>query len=125
MIKPAARVEQNSPAGESIPALVGQLIDDGKQFAWSEFNLWRTRLMPRFGEARNGIIFAAAALSLIHAVLVATLVGMILVLSPLVGPGGATAIVVLSGLALTALLAWLGWVQLRKAIAGEEKGDRK
>lgn len=119
------RVEQQPSPGESIPALVTQLIDDGKQFARSELNFYRTLVMSRVGEARNGIILVVAALSLIHAVLVAALVGLVLVLTPLIGPGGATATVVLLGLALTGLLGWLGWLQLSKAIAGKDKGERK
>lgn len=124
MIEPAARVEE-APSEDSIPTLVSQLIDDGKQFARSELNLYRARLVSRVGEARNGIILVVAAWSLIHAVLVAALVGLVFVLTPLIGAGGATAAVVLIGLALTALLATLGWLQLRKAIAGPDKGDRK
>jgi hypothetical protein len=124
VIEPAARVEENPPE-DSISTLVSQLIDDGKQFAQAELNLYRTRLVSRVGEARNGIILVVAALSLIHAVLVAALVGLVFVLTPLIGPGGATAAVVLLGFALTALLATLGWLQLRKAIGGTDKDDRK
>ena len=64
------------------------------------------------------------ALSLVQAVIVAALVGLLIVLRPLLGPGGATAVVVVGGLALAGLLAWLGWRQLLKATEIKDKDDR-
>ena len=116
--------EEKPPEQESIPTLVGRLIDDGEEFVRAELKLYRARLFSRLDTTRNAIILALVALFLAQAVIVAALVGMLIVLRPLLGPGGATAVVVAGGLALAALLAWLGWRQLLKATEIRAKDDR-
>jgi uncharacterized membrane protein len=112
------------PQQESIPALVTRLIDDGEEFVRAELKLYRARLFSRLDEARNAIILAVVALSLVQAVMVAALVGLLIVLRPVIGPGGATAVVVVTGLAFAGLLAWLGWRQLLKATEIKDKDRR-
>jgi hypothetical protein len=113
------------PEQESIPALVSRLIDDGEQFVRAELKLYRARLLSRIDEARNAIILAVVALALVQAVIVAALVGLVIVLRPALGPGGATAAVVVTGLALSALLAWLGWRQFLRATDIKDRDDRR
>ena len=109
------------PPEESIAALAGRLVDDGKQFVRAEVALYRARLMPRIGNIRNAAILGVTALFLLQAILTAALVGLILILLPATGAGGATAIVVVGGLAVTALLGWLAWTQLRGAMAADKE----
>lgn len=106
---------------ESIPALVSRLIDDGEGFVRAEIKLYRARLFSRLDEARNAIVLVVIALSLVQAVMVAALVGLLIVLRQPLGPGGATAVVVVAGLALAGLLGWLAIGQLRKATEIKDK----
>ena len=77
-----------------------------RSFVRAELKLYRARLFSRLDEARNAIILAVIALSLVQAVMVAALVGLLIVLRPVIGPGGATAVVVVAGLALAG--CWRG-----------------
>ncbi|MDB5677626.1 phage holin family protein [Sphingomonas bacterium] len=112
------------PQEESITSLVTRLIDDGEEFVRAELKLYRARLFSRLDEARNAIILGVIALSLIQAVMVAALVGLLIVLRQPLGPGGATAVVVVAGLALAGLLGWLAVGQLRKATEIKDKDKR-
>ena len=117
--------EQQPPGQESIPALVSRLIDDGEQFVRAELKLYRARLVSRLDEARNAIILVVIALSLVQAVMVAALVGLLIVLRPLMGPGSATGVVVVAGLGIAGLLAFLAWRLLLKATEIKDKDDRR
>ncbi|MBS0479142.1 MAG: phage holin family protein [Proteobacteria bacterium] len=117
--------EQPPPEQESIPALVSRLIDDGEQFVRAELKLYRARLLFRLDEARNAIVLAVLALSLVQAVIVAALVGLLFVLRPLLGPGGATATVVAAGLGVAGLLAFLAWRFLLRATEIKDRDDRR
>lgn len=109
------------PTDDSIPSLVAQLVDEGKQYARAEVAVYRARLTPRIAEARNAAIFAVAALSLVQALLVAGLVGLILALSRWLGPGGATAAVVGVGLLIVGLLGWLAFLAVGKAFGATKE----
>ncbi|HEX4693373.1 phage holin family protein [Sphingomonas sp.] len=113
------------PQDESIPTLVTRLIDEGEEFVRAELRLYRARVLSRVDEARNAIILAVIAFSLAQAVLVAALVGLLIVLRPLLGPGGATGVVIVLGLALAGLLGFMAWRQLLKATEIKEKDSRK
>ncbi|THD35130.1 MAG: phage holin family protein [Sphingomonas sp.] len=117
--------EEPAPQNESIPALVSRLIDDGEEFVRAELKLYRARLFSRIDEARNAIILAVIALALVQAVIVAALVGLLIVLTRLIGPGGATGIVVVVGLALAGLLAFLAYRLLLKATDIKDKDRRR
>ena len=105
---------------DSIPSLAARLVDEGKQFARAEVQLVRARIAPRIAGGRNAAICAAVALSLAHAVLVALLVGLILVVSNWIGIGGAVAAVVIGGLLIVALLGWLAYGQAKKAFGSKD-----
>lgn len=109
---------------ESIPQLVSRLIDDGEQFVRAELKLYRARLFSRLDEARNAILLGIGALVLSQAVLVATLVGVLLTLQRFVGPELATLIVVVVGMSVTALMAWLAWRLIKRATAIDDKDRR-
>jgi hypothetical protein len=116
-------VEEPPKPDDSIPSLVGRLIDDGEDFVRAELKLYRARALARLDSARNAIILVVIALSLAQAVIVAALVGALILLRPEVGPGWATAIVVVAGLTLAGLLAWLALHQLKKATEISDKAD--
>jgi len=108
-------VEEEPSPDDSVATLVGRLIDDGEGFVRAELSLYRARLFSRLDSARNAIILIVIALSLAQAVIVAALVGALILLRPVVGPGWSTAIVVVAGLALAGLLGWLAIQQLKRA----------
>ena len=99
---------------ESIPSLVSRLIDDGENFVRAEVKLYRARLFSRLDEARNAILLGIGALVLAQAVLVAALVGLLMTLRWLVGPGWATLIVIVAALALSGLLGWLAYKRIQR-----------
>jgi len=119
-------VEQEPPPAEdSIPALISRLIDDGEQFVRAEVKLYRARALARLARARNGIVLIVVALSLVQAVMVAALVGLLIMLRPVLGPGGATATVVVAGLGVAGLLALIAWRLLLKATEITDKDARR
>jgi hypothetical protein len=112
------------PEEESIPSLVTRLIDDGEQYVRSELRLYRARLFSRVDEARTAIVLGFGALVLAQAVLVTALVGILLTLRKYVGPAVATVILVVVGLAVTALMAALAYRLLKKATEIKPRDER-
>ena len=109
---PDPRMIPPDPSAEpSVGELVQKLLDDGKAYAQSEFNLAKTIATAKIGALKlPAILFVAAFLFLQVAV---TLVGITIYFSllPLIGPllGGIIAILVTLGIA-----AGLGWFGVRK-----------
>jgi hypothetical protein len=117
-------VEGEPQPDDSITSLVSRLIDDGEEFVRAELKLYRARLFSRLGEARNAILLAIGAFVLGQAVLVAALVGLLMTLRRLVGPGWATLILVGGGALVAAIMAWAAWSLVKKATAIDDKGRR-
>lgn len=105
-------------AEESIGELIGRLVEDGKGFARAEIDYYRTLAATKAGEARAGMILGIAALVIALCSVTALLVGLILSLMPLVGPGFATLIVILVALALAGLLGWLAYRHMARLFGG-------
>lgn len=97
------------PEEETIGALIGRLAEDGKAYARAEIGYYRTLATAKLGEIRNGVILGAAALVIALCSVTALLVGLILSLATLVGPGFATLIVIAGALAVAGLLGWLAY----------------
>ncbi|MCU6453450.1 phage holin family protein [Sphingomonas sp. A2-49] len=93
---------------EGIGTLVSQLVEDVRGLAGAEVALVKARVGERASAYRNAAIFFAVAGVLALAALVALLVGIIMALATLIGPGLATAAVVLATLAIAAVLAIVG-----------------
>ncbi len=93
---------------EGIGALVTQLVDDARGLAGAEIALVKARIGERTSAYKNAAVFFAVAGVLALAALIALLVGLILSLATLIGPGLATAAVVLGTLAIAAVLAIVG-----------------
>jgi hypothetical protein len=99
---------------ESIGTLIGRLVEDGKAYARAEVGYYRTLATSKLGEAKAGLILGAAALVIALCTVTAMLVGLILSLTPLVGPALATLIVTFGALVLSGLLSWLAVRHLQR-----------
>ena len=96
-----ARVQH--PTDPSIKDLFGQLVDDGRGLVRAEVNLYKQLALYRASKAKIGIAALVAGGLLAYAGLIAMMVGLVLGLSPIVGP-------VLGGLivlAVTGIIAFL------------------
>ena len=94
---------------ESLGELFGRLVEDGKGFARAEIGYYRTLAGGKAAQAKSPLIFGSAALVIALSAITALLVGLILTLTPLVGPGFATLIVIVATLAVVGLLGWLAY----------------
>ncbi|MDQ2891596.1 MAG: phage holin family protein [Pseudomonadota bacterium] len=99
---------------ESVGTLVGQLVEDTRGLAKAEIELAKARLGERVASYRTAVIFLVVAGVLAFAALIALLVGLIVTLATLVGPGFATAIVVIVVLMLAGVLGLIGKGKLAK-----------
>lgn len=114
--------EQPGPeSGEaSIGDLLTRLLDDVRTLGNAELDYWRTLARRKLREARAGLWWGALAISLGLAASVALVVGLVLTLAPVVGPGFATLIVVVGISLLAAIMGRLAWVQVKR-VFGDEK----
>lgn len=93
---------------EGLTTLVSQLVDDARGLASAEVALVKARVGERISAYKNAVIFFAVAGVLALAGLIALLVGLILSLATLIGPGLATAAVVFGVFAIAGVLAIIG-----------------
>ena len=93
--------------------LVGQLPGEVRDLAAAEVGLVKAQAIHKATEAGLGIAFLLGALLIAGSAITALLVGLILTLATLWGPGLATAAVVVGALAIAGLLAWLGLKHFR------------
>lgn len=102
------RPEAAPLADEGVSTLVHRAVEDARELARAEVALVKAKVGERTTAYKNaGIFFGAAAVLALSAV-TALLVGLIFSLTPLVGPGAATAIVVIAALAIAGILGWAG-----------------
>lgn len=99
---------------EGVGTLIARAVADGRAYANAEIGYWRALAADRVADVRSLAIFGVAALLVVNAAVIALILGLLLVLTPLVGPGLATLIVVLAFLALAGLLGWLALKHLRR-----------
>ncbi len=92
---------------EGIGQVVGRVVADARAYAQAEVALWKTVATTRGAQAGIAAGLGIGAVLIALAALTALLVGAILSLRPLVGPGWATLIVVVVALAVAGLLAKL------------------
>ena len=102
------------PPDESLGTLITRVVDDAKAFVAAEIALYRAKAMAWVGTIKVVAILGVTALVLINAAVIALLVGLILTLRTLVGPGWATLIVFLGTLSIAGLLGWLAAGRLGK-----------
>lgn len=94
----------------SLVALLYQVRDDAAGFARAEFAWVRAEAGERWSLAMPAMALIAAGVALILGLLIALPIGLMLVLTPLLGPGWAFGAVMLGG-ALVALLVILWGVR--------------
>jgi hypothetical protein len=107
MVEPSPVAEPNL-AYATVPELVSRLVDDARAVVSSEVELQKARIGERVTAYRSAAIFFGAAGVLALAALIALLVGLILSLATLIGPGFATAAVVIGVFAVAAVLGLIG-----------------
>lgn len=92
----------------SLASLAGQAIDDVRSLVAAEIELAKARAAERITAYRGAVTFFAVAGVLALAGLIALLVGLILSLATLIGPGLATTAVVAGVFAIAIVLAIIG-----------------
>jgi hypothetical protein len=101
-----ARTDPDHDAG--MGDLVSRLVAEGRALALAEVEPYKAKATERLGAYKRAGLFFAVAGVLAFCALIALLVGLELTLSPLVGPGGATAIVVIATFAIVGILGLVG-----------------
>lgn len=112
--------EDAAEARESIADLCGQLVEDAKELARAEVARVRAILFRRMVKGRAAIVFAVASAALAQAAVLVLLVGLLLFLRRHVGTLGATAIVTVAALLVSALFGWLAFRQVKAALSKED-----
>lgn len=114
-IRPPAPADE----GETLTTLVGRLVDDSRNLVGAEIALYKARGLERVSRYKSAAIFFVAAGVLALAGLIALLVGLILSLATLIGPLGATAVVVVVVLVAAGILAMIGKSRMKQPILSE------
>lgn len=98
---------------ESLASIVSRLATETKSLATAEVAVYKAKFGETASAYKSAAMFFAVAGVLALAALIALLVGAILTVATLVGPGWATAIVVVAVLAVAAILAMIGKSKLQ------------
>lgn len=110
---------QTEAPDESVRDVFSRLYADGRAYAQAEVERQKLRAGIVAIGVRNAVIFAATAIMLLFAALIACLIGAIIALTPYLGAGWAT-IAVAGGSLLVAIILLLfakGQIgQMRKAV---------
>ena len=93
------------PSEPSLADDVRALIDDGKTYLEAELQFQKSRAALVVGRGKSGAILGVAAAAIAHLALIALVVGLLFALAPVIGPWGATGIVVGVLLIVAAVLA--------------------
>lgn len=104
---------------ESIGELLTRLADDARAFGQAELDYYKTLVRERLRAGRTSLWMGGVALALAQAAGVALVVGLVMTLAPLVGPGFATLIVVAVTLGMAGLMGWLAWQQIKKVLGNK------
>ncbi|ONF97187.1 phage holin family protein [Sphingomonas jeddahensis] len=99
-----------------IGQLVSQLATDAREAAQAEVALVKARAGFAVTRYKWAVVYFGAAAVLALAALIALLVGLIMALAPLIGPGWATLAVVAGVLAVATILGLMGKAQLSKKV---------
>jgi len=108
-----------APETEGVGDLLARLLDDAKGYGQAELDYYKTLARERLRAARTSLWMGGVALALGLAAGVALVVGLVLTLTPLVGPGWATVIVVSGSLGAAGLMGWLAWQQIKRVMGNK------
>lgn len=108
------------PGDEGVTATIVQVAEDAREYASAQVALYKALATARFRAAKTGLVLGVAAAVLGVSALTALLVGLVLTLSTLVGPGGATAIVVVATLVIAGILGKMAATRLSAAFGDIE-----
>ena len=100
-----------TPQDDSIADLVGRLVDEGREVARAEVNLYRQIALRRSARAKSGLVLLVAAGILGWFAGLALTFGLVLALATLIGP-------LASGLVLAAVMGAAAYFLLQKGLAG-------
>jgi len=101
----------DTPQEDSIADLVGRLVDEGREVARAEVNLYKQIALRRSARAKSGLVLLVAAGLLAWFAGLALTFGLVLALATLIGPLAA-------GLALALVMGVAAWFLLQKGLAG-------
>jgi hypothetical protein len=104
-------------APQGISSLIGETIGDGKRWARAEIGYYKAVASERARDAGIGAGLAIGAALLAQAALIAGLVGLVLTLTPVIGAGWATLLVVSVVLVIAGILAALALSRFRRISA--------
>ncbi|UVO53213.1 phage holin family protein [Sphingomonas sp. SUN039] len=107
-------VNGDAAGRQSVPDLFAELVDDGRDWLNAEAAVFRAEARRRLIVAAIGLGLLTLSATLLAGTLVALLVGAMFALTPVVGAGWATAIVVAVAVLVAAIAAQAGRLQLRK-----------
>lgn len=93
---------------EGIAGLAGRAVEETRGLVTAEIELYKARFAERAAAYKSAVVFFAIAGVLALAALIALLVGLILSLATLIGPGFATLAVVGVVLVAAGALGWIG-----------------
>ncbi len=107
---------------EGLGTVVARVVDDAKAYAQAEVTLWKTVASTRGSQAGIAAGLAVGAVVIALSAVTALLVGAILSLRPVMGPGWATLLVVVVALAVAGLLGKMALTGVKRVLA--PLGDR-
>lgn len=108
------------PQDEPLRDVMIRLVEDGKTYARAELNRQKIRAAELGAEFRTITILIGIAAALVAAALIALIVGLLIALAPIVGPWGATGVVVGVTLAIAFSLLIVARNRFRR-LGGNEK----
>ena len=116
--------EDDIPASPSLTEEVLDLIEDGRTYAEAEFHYQKTRAAFAADRGKSVALYGLFALGFVHLALIALVVGAVIVLSPLITPLGATAVVTVALLIGAFILVRLAGARAREiGEAFDEDGE--
>lgn len=93
---------------DSVATLLSRAVSDVEEVARAEIDLRKAKLFAKVDAAKSGVVLVAAAAVFALLALIGLVVGVLMILTPLVGPIWATVIVVGVLLVIAAILGMMG-----------------
>lgn len=119
----AADTQADNAAERSLVDDVRDMVADGRTLLEAELAYQKSRAAIAGRTAKSIAGWIALALSLVFFALMALVMGLLLTMAPLIGPFGATALVILAllaGAGLAALAAMRRWKAMSRRLAEDE-----